>query len=259
LAVTWNIGAIATSKDPRALDIIRRLLLVSAAIPGAFPPTMIDVTVDGVPYQEMHVDGGAFLQAFLYPCSITKDRRERIEQGKSVPEIDAYIIRNARLDPDWSSVRRRTLGIAGRAIATMKMTTSSTILPISARISPRNFLPRSTLATCWTYSTTDSSAPGMATTGRNSRRASGSALVEPAIYITPNRLNPSRLVNDTIRIYVGRVSISLGSRCPASRRAGLLAVGGGASSRHGPWQARDPRRSAHGSAPAQIHPGRLGW
>ncbi|HEY1856624.1 patatin-like phospholipase family protein [Acidocella sp.] len=47
LAVTWNIGAIATSKDPRALDIIRRLLLASAAIPGAFPPTMINVTVDG--------------------------------------------------------------------------------------------------------------------------------------------------------------------------------------------------------------------
>jgi hypothetical protein len=80
---------------------------------------MIDVTVDGVPYQEMHVDGGAFSQAFLYPPSITKGRRERIRQGKPVPEIDAYIIRNARLDPDWASVQRRTLGIAGRAIATM--------------------------------------------------------------------------------------------------------------------------------------------
>ncbi|HYP64042.1 MAG TPA: patatin-like phospholipase family protein [Acidocella sp.] len=117
--VIWNIGAMAASNNPRALDTIRRLLLASAAIPGAFPPTMIDVTVDGVPYQEMHVDGGAFAQAFLYPPSVTVNRRARIKQGKPVVGIDAYIIRNARLDPDWASVRRRTLSIAGRAIGTL--------------------------------------------------------------------------------------------------------------------------------------------
>ena len=66
--VIWNIGAIAKSGHPRALDTIRRILLASAAIPGAFPPTMFDVTLDGKPYQEMHVDGGAFAQAFLYPA-----------------------------------------------------------------------------------------------------------------------------------------------------------------------------------------------
>ena len=31
----------------------------------------------------------------------------------------AFIIRNGRLDPDWAEVNRRTLSIAGRAIATM--------------------------------------------------------------------------------------------------------------------------------------------
>jgi hypothetical protein len=46
---------------------MRRILLASAAIPGAFPPVMFDVTVDGEPHQEMHVDGGTFAQAFLYP------------------------------------------------------------------------------------------------------------------------------------------------------------------------------------------------
>ena len=66
--VIWNIGAIAKSGHPRALETIRRILLASAAIPGAFPPTMFDVTLDGKPYQEMHVDGGAFAQAFLYPA-----------------------------------------------------------------------------------------------------------------------------------------------------------------------------------------------
>jgi len=56
--VIWNVGAIAASGQPRALDTIRRILLASAAIPAAFPPTMFDVTLDGRAYQEMHVDGG---------------------------------------------------------------------------------------------------------------------------------------------------------------------------------------------------------
>ena len=54
--VIWNIGAIARSGHPRALETVRKVLLASAAIPGAFPPTMIDVTVDGTDVQ------GRFLQ-----------------------------------------------------------------------------------------------------------------------------------------------------------------------------------------------------
>jgi predicted acylesterase/phospholipase RssA len=117
--VIWNVGAIAASGHPRALDTIRRLLLASAAIPGAFPPSMFDVTVDGVAYQEMHVDGGAFAQAFLYPTSVTAHRRARAAQGEHVLPAIAYVIRNGRLDPEWASVERRTMGIAGRAISTM--------------------------------------------------------------------------------------------------------------------------------------------
>jgi predicted acylesterase/phospholipase RssA len=117
--VIWNIGAIAKSGHPRALDTIRRVLLASAAVPGAFPPMMFDVTLDGKPHQEMHVDGGAFAQAFLYPVAITRQRRERLSQGKQVVPAVSYIIRNGRLDPEWSAVERRTLGIAGRAISTM--------------------------------------------------------------------------------------------------------------------------------------------
>jgi predicted acylesterase/phospholipase RssA len=117
--VIWNIGAIAKSGHPRALDTIRRILLASAAVPGAFPPTMFDVTLDGVAYQEMHVDGGAFAQAFLYPAALTRDRRERMAGGKRVIPATAYVIRNGRLDPQWASTERRTMGIAARAISTM--------------------------------------------------------------------------------------------------------------------------------------------
>jgi hypothetical protein len=80
---------------------------------------MFDVTLDGKPYQEMHVDGGAFAQAFLYPAGITRRRRERMERGKLVVPATAYVIRNGRLDPEWATVERRTMGIASRAIATM--------------------------------------------------------------------------------------------------------------------------------------------
>ncbi len=117
--VIWNVGAIAGSGHPRALETIRRILLASAAIPGAFPPTMFDVTMDGVGYQEMHVDGGAFAQAFLYPDALTAQRRERMKNGQQVVPATAYVIRNGRLDPEWSRVERSTLSIVGRAISTM--------------------------------------------------------------------------------------------------------------------------------------------
>jgi hypothetical protein len=117
--VIWNVGAIARSGHPRALDTIRRILLASAAIPGAFPPTMFDVTVDGTPHQELHVDGGAFAQAFLYPAALTRKRREQMTRGERVVRATAYVLRNGRLDPEWAITERRTMGIVGRAISTM--------------------------------------------------------------------------------------------------------------------------------------------
>lgn len=117
--VVWNIGAIARSLHPKALDLVRRILLASAAVPGAFPPVMVDVELEGRHYQEMHVDGGAFAQAFLYPRSAAATRRGRLERHAQVRPIHAWVIRNGRLRPGWEAVDRRTLGIAGRAISTM--------------------------------------------------------------------------------------------------------------------------------------------
>lgn len=113
--VIWNIGAIAASKHPDSIELIRQILLASSAIPGAFPPVMIDVQVDGEPYQEMHVDGGAIAQLFLYPPEVGK---KALADGLN-RERRAYIVRNARLGSNWSAVERSTLDIAGRAISTM--------------------------------------------------------------------------------------------------------------------------------------------
>jgi hypothetical protein len=117
--VIWNIGAIAGSGHPRALDTVRRILLASAAIPGAFPPVMFDVTLDGEAHQEMHVDGGTFTQAFLYPSAVTSARRAALARRQRVQPARAWIIRNGRLDSDWAMVDRRSISIAARAIASM--------------------------------------------------------------------------------------------------------------------------------------------
>jgi predicted acylesterase/phospholipase RssA len=113
--VIWNLTAIAASKDADATKLFANVLLASASIPGAFPPVMIDVNVGGTRYQEMHVDGGTMAQVFLYPPSLSladAPQRKRL----------LYIIRNARLDPDWASVERRTLSIATRAISSLTRT-----------------------------------------------------------------------------------------------------------------------------------------
>jgi len=112
--VVWNMTAIAASKDPQALELFRRILLASASIPAAFPPVMIDIDMQGKHYQEMHVDGGTTSQVFFYPPSV---KLAAVERKRIL-----YIIRNARIDPDWASVERRTMRIAGRAITSLTRT-----------------------------------------------------------------------------------------------------------------------------------------
>src|SRR5437763_7795743 len=48
--VIWNTGAIASSGHPGALELVRNVLLASAAVPGALPPVMIDVDAGGRRY-----------------------------------------------------------------------------------------------------------------------------------------------------------------------------------------------------------------
>jgi hypothetical protein len=115
--VIWNMGAIAKSGSANALELFRSILIASAAIPGAFPPTMIPVEVDGKKYEEMHVDGGCSAQVFLYPPRL---RRVAESLGETMTRQGrVYIIRNAALKPAWAAVDRRTLTITGKAISSL--------------------------------------------------------------------------------------------------------------------------------------------
>jgi hypothetical protein len=119
--VVWNIGGIADSGHPQALALIRQILLASSSIPAAFPPVMFDVSVDGVAHQELHVDGGAITQTFLYPATVPLGK---INAGSRCVRT-AYIVRNGHLREDWTEVEKSTISIALRSVSTL--TTSSGI------------------------------------------------------------------------------------------------------------------------------------
>ena len=59
------MGLIATSGQPEALDLFRKVMLASASIPIVFPPVFFEVVADGRRYDEMHVDGGVGARVFL--------------------------------------------------------------------------------------------------------------------------------------------------------------------------------------------------
>jgi hypothetical protein len=115
--VIWDMGKIASSGDPHALELFRNVLLASAAIPAVFPPVYIDVQVDGETREEMHVDGGTTNQVFLLPTQI---RSAAMDTKLGInPMRHLYIIRNGRVAPEFKPVKASTLAIAGRSISTL--------------------------------------------------------------------------------------------------------------------------------------------
>ncbi|MEH6405502.1 MAG: patatin-like phospholipase family protein [Sneathiella sp.] len=113
-SVIWNIGAIAISNYPKKLNLIREVLRASAAIPIAFPPVIIPVEVNGITYDELHVDGGTGSQVFVYPAAIDFKGITKKLQVPDKPNV--YVIRNAFLDADYAGVDRSLLPIASRTI-----------------------------------------------------------------------------------------------------------------------------------------------
>jgi hypothetical protein len=118
--VIWRIGAIANSGHPDALNLIRQILLASASIPAAFPPVLIQVAVGDEKYDELHVDGGAASQVFLYPVGVDYD--DVLERLAVPGRPKVYIIRNSRLDPMYEQVRNKLFPIAGRSLESLVRT-----------------------------------------------------------------------------------------------------------------------------------------
>jgi hypothetical protein len=115
--VVWDIGAIAATGRADAPGLIRRIMLASAAIPGAFPPVMVEVEADGESWSEMHVDGGVTRQLFFFPPKL------RLPPPQAGPEAmrrgTVYAVRNTKLAPDYRPVAAGILPIAVRSLATL--------------------------------------------------------------------------------------------------------------------------------------------
>jgi hypothetical protein len=121
--VAWDIGAIATRGDKQALDLVRKVMIAAISIPGAFPPTFIDVEANGRKFAEMHVDGGLAGQFYIAPDSMLVST-----STAKLPATDFYIIANMKLDPDFQLTERTTLSILGRTVsAAIKFVTRNAI------------------------------------------------------------------------------------------------------------------------------------
>ncbi len=118
--VLWNIGAIASSNHSDALGLIRKILLASASIPGAFPPVYFNVEVDGKTYDEMHVDGGTITQVFFYGfvLDLPAARKEILGKDAPKPGGSIYIIRNGKIGPTPRQIRRYLPSIIKRSLST---------------------------------------------------------------------------------------------------------------------------------------------
>jgi predicted acylesterase/phospholipase RssA len=115
--VVWNIGAIAASKNPGKVDLIRKVMLASASIPIAFPPVEIPVQAGGKNYSELHVDGGVSTQVFSYPASTPVARLAR-EAGLS-GSARMYVINNSRVWRPYTNTANSLIGIAGSSVSAL--------------------------------------------------------------------------------------------------------------------------------------------
>jgi hypothetical protein len=117
--VVWNMGAIASSGHPDALELFRKILLASSSIPGAFPPVYFDVEVDGKKYDEMHSDGNTCTNVFFYGFMLDLHAaRKEVFGDKAPPPGGAiHIIRDGKLQAAPQQVERKLSTIIGRAIS----------------------------------------------------------------------------------------------------------------------------------------------
>jgi len=113
--VVWNMGKIASLGNDKALALFRKVILASAAFPGAFPPVFFQVEANGKSYDEMHMDGGITKQTFLsYDVLQCLDKAAEINGEKIRYKI--YVIRNSYTDPIWKEVPDKLIPIMWRTV-----------------------------------------------------------------------------------------------------------------------------------------------
>lgn len=115
--VVWNMGEIAASRHPGAIELFRKVIMASAAIPGALPPVQIPVVADGQSYDEMHVDGGTTREVFVLPINVPFRTFDPLYPAPPIRHV--YVVKNGKAIPEYEIVQPQTLPIVSRSIATL--------------------------------------------------------------------------------------------------------------------------------------------
>jgi len=96
-------------------------MLASAAMPVAFPPSMIEVEAGGSIYDEMHVDGGVTTEVFYYGDLIDIDQAHKTLNVKK-PKVRIFIMRSGQLKHQYKEVDLKIFSIAGKAVTSLTST-----------------------------------------------------------------------------------------------------------------------------------------
>jgi hypothetical protein len=131
--VAWNMGAIASRGGDKALKLFRDILLAASAVPGAFPPVLIDVEAGGRKFQEMHADGGLTNQFFVAPASMMQTN-----SSARLPATDLYIIINTMLGSNFAPTDRDTLSILNRGVSVGVKTLTRIMIDQAYAVAKRN-------------------------------------------------------------------------------------------------------------------------
>jgi len=110
-SVVWNLGAIAAHGGDDAVKLFRTVLLASTAIPGGFPPVLVDVEANGKKFQELHVDGGVGGQFFVAPAKLMASAGDY-----RLPATQLYIVIDTGLEPEFEVVDRSLGTILARSV-----------------------------------------------------------------------------------------------------------------------------------------------
>ncbi len=119
--VYWRVSRIAwlgRDRPEETADLITKIMVASASIPGAFPPQFFTVAAGGGRFSEMHVDGGVTNQLFFLPPEtrvegLPPDIQRFVDRGT------IYIVRNTKITPDYDPLEPGLVQIASRSISTM--------------------------------------------------------------------------------------------------------------------------------------------
>lgn len=121
--VVWDIGAISVKGTEADRKLAIDVIMASAAIPGFFPSVRFNVTIDGKPYEELHVDGGVTRAMFFRPPYFAPDEQEPVGPN-SLAGSNLFALVAGKNYPDPEGIKPRTIKVVGASVSNLLYATA---------------------------------------------------------------------------------------------------------------------------------------